>query len=448
MLAAVAAGCCSKSGVVAVECDSATIRIEVVSPEIMRVTEAPDGVFSDRASLTILPHKTFTDYSVEETEGEVTVSTAKLTAKVDRSAASVAFFRPDGTPLATDGKASFKRVNVEGKDAWSTTVSFACDKEEAFYGLGQHQSGELNHAGRSEELFQYNTKISIPFVVSNKGYGLLFDAYSLSRWGNPESYMQLGKAFRIYDKNGAEGAITGTYVTSEGRKLIQREDSLYFENEFAVKNMPDIKLSGSKVVYEGFIQAPETADYRFIQYYAGFQKTVIGGKETMSRRWRPAWNPNSCKYTVHLEKDVKTPLRIEWEPDGDVSYIGLRVADTAAEPDGRISFWSEFEPQLDYYFIAGDNYDGVIKGYRTLTGKAQVMPKWALGFWQSRERYSTQEDLLATLTEFRRRGIPIDNIVQDWQYWEDDQWGSHEFDSSRYPAPDAMLDSVHALNAS
>ena len=435
------------NGVVNVACDGGlSMRLQVISPEIIRVSEAPEGIFTDRQSLVVLPQKGCTNFTITETDANAIVSTDKVVATVDKAAGTVSFSRPDGTPLATDGRASFKPARVEEKDAWSTTVSFASSDDEAFYGLGQHQSGEFNHAGRSEELFQYNTKVSVPFVVSNKGYGLLFDAYSLSRWGNPEPYMQLGKAFKLYDKNGEEGALTGTYTPAGAAPLVQREDSLYYENEFTVKNLPKIALSGSSVVYEGFIQAPETADYHFIQYYAGFQRTFIGGKEVMSRRWRPAWNPNSYKFTVHLEKGVRTPVRIEWEPDGDVSYIGLRVADVAAEPQGRISFWSEFEPQADYYFIAADNYDGVIKGYRQLTGKAQVMPKWVLGFWQSRERYSTQEDLVSTLAEFRRRHIPVDNIVQDWQYWKDDQWGSHEFDESRYPDPEAMLDTVHAMH--
>ena len=228
---------------------------------------------------------------------------------------------------------------------------------------------------------------------------------------------------------------------------MQPEDSLFYENEWAIKNLPQLPLNGAKVTYEGTLTAKETGDYHFIQYYAGFQRTEIGGEEVMSIRWRPAWNPNSYKYTVHLEAGEPTPIKVEWDPDGDVSYIGLRVAPLASpEEESRLTFWSEFEPQLDYYFVAGDNYDGVIKGYRQLTGKAPIMPQWVLGFWQSRERYSTQEDLVGTLAEMRRRHIPVDNIVQDWQYWPDDQWGSHAFDQSRYPAPEAMLDSVHALH--
>lgn len=103
--------------------------------------------------------------------------------------------------------------------------------------------------------------------------------------------------------------------------------------------------------------------------------------------------------------------------------------------------------QLDYYFVAGENMDEVISGYRTLTGKAQVMPKWAMGFWQSREKYQSQEQILDVMNEFRERRIPIDNIVQDWFYWKEDQWGSHEFDPTRFPDPKAMIDSIHAMNA-
>ena len=74
------------------------------------------------------------------------------------------------------------------------------------------------------------------------------------------------------------------------------------------------------------------------------------------------------------------------------------------------------------------------------------MPRWAMGFWQSRERYVTQADLLTVLKTFRDRHIPIDNIVQDWSYWKEPDWGSHRFDDARFPDPQAMIDSVHAMH--
>ncbi len=437
-----------KGDQVLIPCNGSTVRLQVVSPSVVRVTAVPSGKFSERQSLAVVPQAGCTDFEVTEAGGKVRLAAENVIVEVYKASGTVNLFDGAGTPLLKEGSFGFEPVEVEGKSGWSVRTMFKPENESAsFYGLGQHQAGEFDHRGRSEELFQYNTKVSVPMVVSTDGYGLLFDAYSWSRWGNPHPYLQLGQLLKLYDKDGVEGALTGTYTPASGEARVQREDSLYYENEFMVKNLPDIKLSGAKVVYEGYVEAPETADYHFIQYYAGFQRTVVGGEEKMSRRWRPAWNPNSYKFTAHLEKGVKTPVRIEWEPDGDVSYIGLRVAQLLSpDEEESISFWSEFEPQADFYFIAGGDYDGVIKGYRQLTGKAPVMPKWVLGFWQSRERYATQEDLVSTLAEMRRRHIPVDNIVQDWQYWAEDQWGSHEFEASRFPDPEKMLDDVHAMH--
>ena len=435
IIAALAILSCCACNEVKVKTDAGTVRLQVVSPEIVRVSVSPDGRFSDRKSLAVLPQDGCRDFKVTKADGKVRLSTSALTVVVEKADGSVNFYKADGTPLALDGHAAFETAEADGKKAWSTTVSYASAPDEAFYGLGQQQAGELDHKGRREELYQYNTKISVPMVVSNKGYGILFDAYSLGRWGSAKPYRQLGEVLDI--------DITGTYKPATGAPLVQKEDSLFYENEWAIRNLPNIPLSGARVSYEGTITARETGDYHFIQYYAGFQRTEIGGREVMERTWRPAWNPNSRKYVVHLEKGVPAPIKIEWEPDGDVSYIGLRVA--PIDDMSRLTFWNEFEPEADYYFIAG-NPDNVIKGYRQLTGKAPIMPKWAMGFWQSRERYSTQEDLVSTLAEFRQRHIPVDNIVQDWQYWKDDEWGSHQFDKERYPDPEAMLDSVHAMH--
>ncbi len=421
------------------------IRLQVLGDRIVRVSATPDSRFADRKSLVVVPQPDFRAFQVTETGEGVRISTSELSVVV-ASDGQLSFYDASGT-LLTGGGASFVPKQVEGKAGFSVQTRLETGSGESLYGLGQHQTGEFDRKGTVEELYQYNTKISLPFVVSTRGYGLLWDAYSYSRWGNPDGYRLLGDVFRLYDRDGAEGALTGTYTAADGTTLVRREDSLFFENEFAIQGLPDVALNGAKVVYEGYLEARETGEYRFSQYYAGFQRTFLGGEEVMSRRWRPAWNPNGCRFSARLEAGVRVPVRIEWEPDGDVSYIGLRVAPLSTpEEESQIRFWSEFEPQLDLYFIAGDSYDGVIRGYRQLTGKAQVMPKWALGFWQSRERYSTQEELVSTLAEFRQRGIPVDNIVQDWQYWKPDQWGSHEFEAERYPDPERMLDDVHALH--
>ena len=176
-------------------------------------------------------------------------------------------------------------------------------------------------------------------------------------------------------------------------------------------------------------------------------KVYINNELVVPERWRTAWNPNAYKFSYSLEAGKKAPLKIEWLPDGGVSYCGLRVMPLVNDKEqGKQSWWSEMNPEIDYYFMAGEDMDEVISGYRTLTGKAQVMPKWAMGYWQSREKYNSSDEMLSTLREFRARQIPIDNIVLDWLHWPQDSWGSHEFDPVRFPNPKEMVDSIHAMN--
>ena len=405
---------------------AAQIRLQVLGEKIIRVSATPDKKFNDRNSLVVLPVTEKTPFSVTAEGGLVKVATAAVTATVDPATGKLCFTDAAGKTLLASGEGgqmAFTPIEVEGKKAYSTRVVFDSPADESFYGLGQQQTGEFDHKGLNEELYQYNTKISIPFVVSSKGYGLLFDAYSWSRWGNPEPYQHLGDVFKLYDKDGVEGALTGTYHPARGNELVQREETLDYGDERRIGDLPKLPLQGAFVKYEGELEAPVAGDYYFTQYYAGFQGTKIGGEEVMSRRWRPAWNPNSFRYKVHFEAGERKPVEVFWEPDGGVSYLSLKVAvPQSVEEQERLSFWSEFEPELDFYFMAGDDYDEVISGYRTLTGKASLYPKWSFGFWQSRERYTTQDD------------------------WKEDQWGSHEFEASRYPDPEKMLDDVHAMH--
>ncbi|MDD3789209.1 MAG: glycoside hydrolase family 31 protein, partial [Petrimonas sp.] len=215
------------------------------------------------------------------------------------------------------------------------------------------------------------------------------------------------------------------------------------------KNFPEnFKLSNADVVWEGEIEASETGIYRFFIHYAGYTKVFLNNEPVVKECWRAAWNPNDYKFAANLNAGRKVPIRIEWKPDGDVSYISLKALSPVDENEQeKLSFWSEMGNEINYFFIHGASMDDVISGYRTVTGKSQVMPKWAMGFWQSRERYKTQHELLENLQEFRKRQIPIDNIVQDWSYWPVESWGSHDFDSIRFPDPKGLVDSVHAMNA-
>ena len=462
-----------------------TIRLTAIADGIVRVEATPDITVPKKKKSLVVLQEVLADrkaWNVDETSSNYILTTAKLKVEVDKQTGRIVFFDlKTGKKLLSEmpesGK-TFKRyisnqthlpetfipsspeelnwgkadslnvISLADRTGYTWRMQFESTPDEAFYGLGQHQSEEMNYKGRNEELFQYNTKVSVPFVMSNKGYGLLWDSYSYGRWGNPCDYQQLHRAFTLYDKDGTEGYLTGIYTDKKGKTLVRREDSIYYEHSGVIGNLPKkFNLDGSNVVYEGYISAPQSAKYHFILYYAGYIKVYLDGQLVVPERWRTAWNPNAYKFECNLTKNRKTALRIEWQPDGGVSYCGLRAAvPQTVEQQNNIRIWSEMSKDMDYYFIAGETMDSVIAGYRTLTGRAQVMPRWAMGFWQSRERYKTSDELLKVMSEFRRRQIPIDNIVQDWSYWPEDAWGSHDFDKKRFPNAQQMIDSVAAMH--
>jgi len=109
-----------------------------------------------------------------------------------------------------------------------------------------------------------------------------------------------------------------------------------------------------------------------------------------------------------------------------VMYISSEVADT-----------------VDYYFIYGPEFDKIIASYRELTGQAPMFGRWAYGFWQCKNRYKSQEEILAVAQKYRDLHIPVDNIVQDWFWWN--RKGEHVFNKN-YPDPSAMLDQLHQKN--
>ena len=439
--------------------DARMVRLQVVGEKIIRVSATPNDGFADAASLVVLPQQEVPEFTVSQDDDTVTVSTTSLNASVAVTTGEVWFTDTDGHVLLREqdgGGKSFTPIEAGGTHGYTVRQVFESPDDEAFYGLGQHQSDEFNYKGKSEELYQYNTKVSIPFVVSNKRYGLLLDSYSLCRFGSPQGFKQLGQVFKLYDKHGREGALTGIYVAADTvatPTLERREDSICIDHLMRhdltrVEGLPDgFPMNGAKVTYEGEIEPTESGEYNFKLYYAGYATVYVDGRVVVPTRWRTAWNPNGYKFSTTLQGGRRVPVRIEWQPDGEVSYCALQALPLAtAKERNRQSWWSEMSKQLDYYFIAGDDIDEVISGYRTLTGKSPIMPKWAMGYWQSRERYKTQDELLATFKEFRDRQIPIDNIVLDWLHWPEAEWGSHRFDPDRFPDPQAMVDSIHAMN--
>lgn len=423
------------------------VRVEAVSDKILRVSATVDSKFSSRPSLVVVPRSpsSLPKFTVTEDGSSVSLATAEVTAKIDKKTGAVSFFTKEGEQVLAEDRRCFSPIEVDSDKGYSFRQVFYSPDDEAFYGLGQHQSDEFNYKGRNETLYQYNTKVSNPTIVSNKGYGIYWDNYSLTRWGNPLDYSNLDELF-------VDGGLTGRYMDADGKVIVERfEKTIDFSDLEKAKNLPQMPRGmmfgrGGKTIYEGDLTPKESGIYNFILYYANYVKVSVDGEEVVPVHWRTSWNANSVKFPVEMTAGTSRHFKVE--VDGSVSYLSLKaLAPVDPAEQAKMSWWSEMGDMIDYYFIWGGTPDGVVSGYRTLTGKAPIMPKWVMGYWQSRERYKTQDEIVGAVKEYRDRHIGLDNIVMDWSHWVVDQWGSHVFDPERFPNPKQMVDTIHSMHA-
>ena len=154
---------------------------------------------------------------------------------------------------------------------------------------------------------------------------------------------------------------------------------------------------------------------------------------------------------VHLQQknmEVAIPVFVSSKGYG-VLWDNPAIADVdVGKTDAGILSWtSEAGKAVDYYFMFGPAADAVIQDYRALTGTAPMMGRWVWGFWQCKEHYASQQELTNVVGEYRELQVPLDGIIQDWQYWPKDGWGSHQFDPARYPHPAEMIRDLHAMHA-
>jgi alpha-D-xyloside xylohydrolase len=430
---------------------SKAVKLEVVSDDIIRITAAPgQEIVASQSLITVYSRMSNLSWSLVPAKGSVAVKTKHLTASVNLKTGAVSFFDNHGKSIMAEKKVNgrmFKPAVFDGKRYYNITQTFETGKDDAWYGLGQHQKGVMDYKGQQVTFFQNNTEVAVPFLISNKGYGVLWDNYSLTRAGDTRPLHQLSD-LQLCSKKNEPGWLTASYTNNKNKpqenfERAETSISMEFLGESKLKLPVEFDPAAGAVTWEGSLQSHLSGLHQFHLVFGGSLKVWFDGKLVFDN-WRKAWNPAPALIPVNIKSGEKLPVRIEWIPEGGESYLSLKWQEPLSqEQQNRFSFSSEAGRQIDYYFIYGDNMDGVISGYRTLTGKAPIVPKWALGFWQSRERYKTQNEILNTVEEFRKRKIPIDNIVLDWSYWKEAEWGSQDFDATRFSSPDSMINVLH-----
>ncbi|MDF7774089.1 glycoside hydrolase family 31 protein [Sphingomonas sp. AOB5] len=435
------------------------VRVLAYGDAAFRVTALPAESLDLPASLMVTA-KPSGEPLVTTANGIVTLKLPRATAEVRLSDGNVRFRDAEGKiVLAESPRGAFGQSATPGYLTIRQQFNRATD--EGFYGLGQHQNRQMNYNGEDVELAQHNMDIAIPFVVSTKGYGLLWDNNGITRFGNPVPYAHVGQGLRV--TSGGQAGWKADYYLGDRLAVSRREAFIDYQFIKDQKNWPEAAkaqtvatpesgqntagqvVGKQHVVWTGTVTPDATGTHKFRLYASSYIKVFVDGKQVVDA-WRQNWNPWFRNFDLAMTRGRPVEIRIEWEPNA--GYLALFHSDPLPATD-RNSLWmsSEVAKGLDYYVVTGANMDAVIGGYRHLTGKAEMMPLWAYGFWQSRQRYETQEQLLGVVREYRKRQIPIDNIVQDWFYWPEDQWGSHEFDPKRFPDPVGMVNEVHALNA-
>lgn len=278
-----------------------TTRIVFYKDNIVRIVKWPRDGSAIKISLSVVKDTSNkVDYKLFNTKEDITIESNSLKILVNKKTGNILFNDKTGNIYFKEkGKPLFKKVIYSGDTAFNIKQFFEFLGDEAIYGFGQHQNGVINYRNKSVVLVQSNTDAVIPFFVSTKNYGILWDNYS---------------------------------------------------------------------------------------------KTIFS--------------------------------------DENNTYL-----------------WSDFGDQIDYYFILGQNMDSVISGYRYLTGKVPLYGKWAYGYWQSKEHYDNQNELMSVARKYRHLKIPIDNIIQDWDYWNGrENWGGMFFDKTLYPDPDGMIKKLHKMH--
>jgi alpha-D-xyloside xylohydrolase len=287
------------------------VRITVIQDDIIKVEISATRHLDTTKSLIALENGYNSAFKVDEKEDHLVLSTPKLKVNVSKNSGAVSFSDVNGKIILAeiaDTGDNFAPVTIDDVGGYKVHQQFDSPENEALYGLGQHQAGEINYKGKNEELFQYNTKVSVPFIVSTRNYGILWDNYSLTRFGDPRPYSNLDQ-FILYDKNGGRGGLTATYVDNRqsGHVYTERkEQTIDYENLEMIRNFPEkFDFTEAIITWEGDLEASESGIYRFLCYYAGYTKLWIDG-ELQFDKWRTAWNPSVAKFDVDMAERGKT----------------------------------------------------------------------------------------------------------------------------------------------
>ena len=400
--------------------DGVHVNLDNGTLTIVPITDNAVRIKFNKNQLEPLPELIFTspitvpEFRVFDLSSTIQVKGKKIIVSVEKQSGRLIFADHSGKEFLSEKAGSRKLIpdSIMGEPCFLAEQSFESPKDEFILGLGQFQDGHFNIRQVSRQLTQVNSQISLPFIYSNKGYGLLWHQYGLTDFNPADNFITLKPLYANSEIKSAE------VTTTSGTKIISQNQALY-------TGIFTVHVDGK---YSVFLNLGEMDNRHYV---------IIDGKPCIDQTnfWLP---PTACalvnlkagEHTAQVVcKSSNTP-RLSWKLTDDLT--------TFRSPNAKL---------LDYVVFYGPSADSVIAAYRNLSGMVPMLSRWAYGFWQCRERYTSATHLVETVKEFRKRKLPMDVIVQDWQYWGDNGWGVPKFDEKSYPNPAEFIRQIHDLNA-
>ena len=420
LLSALALSACSQAPIksqdnrLSIGMPDGTLYVTPMADDAIRVQYIPEGIELPQLENLIYTEKQENracHYSQSGNKVTVSAHGDGLRAVVNTRTGQIRFLDSKGKVILSEDVRSIQAGKTGDLNSLSVSQSFKTAPDEFLFGTGQFQDGYLNIRGLTRRLTQVNTQISIPMIISNKGYGILWNNYGLTDYNPSDFTVEL-------QQGGSDGTAVTVNATGTAGNVRERRVFNDFSGEIEVKESGD---------YSILLDVGQSMARKHLLSIDG--DTIINANNT--------WLPPTSSAITHLDKG--THKVFVSGSRGDKPSVGVRkVTDVT-------TFSSPVAVALDYTVFAG-TADEIISSYRNLTGKVPQMPDWAFGYIHCRERYDSQKELLENAHRLKDEGYRTSVIVQDWQWWGKYGWNAMQFDETYYPDPKALTDSLHKMD--
>lgn len=397
-----------------IQLSDGVLNILPLTDKAVRVQWQKDGLKEEK-EFVLINKLAVPAFKLQESASKLNLITNSITVSFDKNTGAITYADSDGGIFLSE-KAGSRKLNantVGGEPCFIAEQGFVSPKDERLFGLGQFQDGNFDLRNVSRKLIQVNSQIAIPFLYSSKGYGILWHQYGLTEFNPADHIISLAKTETASNNNQLVEVTTtsGTQKVSQQQALYTGKFTVEADGEYSLmldlgqmENRHLLIIDGEPVIDQSNLWLPPAVG-KLVKLKAGEHQVQV-----------------LCKAT-NIPK-------LSYKKATDETF-----------------FRSPNAKSLDYVVFRGNNADEVIANYRNLSGNVPMLPLWAYGFWQCRERYTSGDHLVNTVAEFRRRKLPLDVIVQDWQYWGKYGWGVPKFDETHYPNPEKFIKEIHDKGA-